>query len=901
MKNLLLVFFLSFSTQFVFSQACGPCDNMDFENGNLNCWTGFTGKSDYYNGACLKKILGVCIKREKIPYIDNATPGMVPGRQTIVGPGPDPLFVNPATLSQNNPFTGNSSVKLGNEQSGRQAESIERTFLVSTANKIFTYYYAIVMQDPGHGRAEQPFFRIEMYDGGGNSIPCGSYWVQAGSGLPGFASANATVPGFFGGGTMTQSVTYKNWTQVSVDLAPYIGQNVRIKFTTGDCVQGAHFGYAYVDASCEQPKLLVEETCQGTELITTGGAPAYEWRNLTTGTLLPETGNRLSVTTSGTYQVTILNETGCNITFDTTIAVSFFPVESVITTTNNLCASDSLGTISILTTGGVGAPYQYSIDSGFNYSNSPNFNNLPAGTYYVIAKDINNCGDTNEIIITAQDTLKSIINTTPVQCYGGTDGEIEFTNLEGGNPPYQFSINQGATYNNNVLFQNLTQGVYYTEMKDANNCYVRDTVEILAPDSIIVQIPNDTTICIDGTATFKTSAIGGVPPFTFNWGGAVTGTSASFSPVRDSTVNLIAIDSRGCVSPIFPIRILVRDSLKITALNDTGICIGTGAKIRAINATGGDGNFVYNWDNGVGNVQYDNVVPNVTTTYTVSLTDGCETPAATDQVTVTIFEYPEVLFSVDKENGCIPLDVTFTNNTNTNLTKDCIWDLGDGTRINGCAPFTHTYDSVGCFDVRLTIISPNGCQQSTEVKSQVCTYPLPIAMFNYNPAPGSVLENEIQFNNLSVLGDTYNWTFSSLGTSTDVNPTYTFSNEYGDIYDVCLEATTVNNCKDTICLPIVIKEKLLLYVPNTFTPDGDGRNDVFMPSNQGADPNNYELIIFDRWGDVIFTTKIKSEGWDGNNKGVPCKQDTYIWQVNTSLIGNKSERKTLRGHVNLVR
>lgn len=901
MKKIVILLFLSLLTQLAISQACGPCDNMDFEDGNLNCWTGFTGKSDYYNGACLKKILGICVKREKIPYVNNSTPGMVPGRQTIVGSGPDPIFVNPATLNQNNPFTGNSSVKLGNEQSGSQAESIERTFMVSAANKIFTYYYAIVMQDPGHGRDEQPFFRIEMYDGGGNKIPCGSYWVQAGSGLPGFASADATVPGYFGGGTMTQSIIYKRWTQVSVDLNAYIGQNVRIKFTTGDCTQGAHFGYAYIDASCEQPKLLVEETCRGTELTATGGAPAYEWRNLTTNTLLPETSNRLAVTTSGTYEVTILNETGCNIKFDTTINVSFFPVESTIVTTDNLCASDSIGTISITTTGGVGAPYQYSIDGGATFSSSPNFTNLPAGNYSVIAKDINNCRDVQQITITAQFALSTTVNASPVNCYGGTDGEIEFTNNSGGNPPYQFSIDGGATYSTNTLYQNLSQGVYYVEMKDGNNCYVRDTVEITAPDSIVVVIPNDTTICIDGTASFSTSATGGTPPFTYNWGGSTTGSSVTFNPVTNTVINLIAIDSRGCVSPVIPINIFVRDSLKVTALNDTGICLGTGAKIRAVNATGGDGNFVYNWDNGIGNVQYDNVVPTATTTYTVSVTDGCETPAATDQVTVTIFPYPDVTFTVDKETGCIPLEVNFTNTTDPNMTKDCIWDLGDGTIINGCAPFAHTYDSVGCFNVTLTILSPNGCEQSTKVEDQVCTYPLPIALFDYNPAPGSVLQNEIQFNNLSVLGDTYNWTFSTLGASTDVNPSYVFSNEYGDIYEVCLEAITVNNCRDTLCLPIEIEEKLLLYVPNTFTPDGDGRNDIFIPSNQGADPNNYELIIFDRWGDIIFTTKEKTKGWDGNNQGEPCKQDTYIWQVRTSMIGDPTEKKLLRGHVNLVR
>ena len=901
MKKITLLLLLSLLTQFASSQACGPCDNMDFEDGNLNCWIGHTGKSDYYNGRCLKKILGVCVKREKIPYVDNSTPGMVPGRQTIVTNGPNPTFIDPTVLSQNNPFTGNSSVKLGNEQSGRQAESIERTFLISTTNKIFTYYYAIVMQDPGHGRADQPFFRIEMYDGGGDVIPCGSYWVQAGSSLPGFASADAYVPGYFGSGTMVSSIIYKRWTQVNVDLSAYIGQNVRIKFTTGDCIQGAHFGYAYVDASCEQPELLVDETCQGTELVATGGAPLYEWRNLTTGTLLPETSNRLAVTTSGTYEVTIVNETGCNIKFDTTIAVSFFPVESIINTTDNLCASDSLGTISINTTGGVGIPYQYSIDSGATFSNSPNFINLPAGTYYVIAKDINDCGDTNTIIITAQDTLKTNVIPTPVNCFGGNDGEIEFTNLQGGTLPYQFSINQGITYSTNPLFQTLNQGVYYTEMKDANNCYVRDTVEILAPDSIIVNIPNDTTICIDGTATFSTSAIGGTPPFTFNWGGATIGTLASFMPAKDTVINLIAIDSRGCVSPVIKININVLDSLKITALNDTSICMGTGARIRAVNPSGGDSSYVYSWDNGIGNVQYDNVVPNATTTYTVTLADGCETPPVTDQVSVTIFPYPDVLFSVDKETGCIPLVVNFTNDTDPTLIGNCVWEMGDGTQITGCNPFTHIYDSVGCFDVSLTVISPNGCQQSKEVVNQICTYPLPIAMFNYNPNPGSVLQNEIQFNNLSILGDSYNWNFSGLGTSTDINPIYTFSNEKGDVYDVCLEAITINNCRDTICVPIKIDEKLLLYVPNTFTPDGDGRNDIFIPSNQGANPSDYEFTVFDRWGDIVFYSEEKTKGWDGNKDGSPCKEDTYVWQLKTSIIGGKGEKKLLRGHINLVR
>jgi gliding motility-associated-like protein len=220
-------------------QAQPSCSNVDFESGTLNGWAGTTGSN----------------------YASTWTPGFMTNRHTVTsGVGTDTYGGFPIVAPG-----GNFSVRLGNDSIGAQSEQIMQRFQVTTNNANFTYRYAVVLQNPSHAFFDQPFFRIEVFNDSSNIVQCGYYYVIAGQ------------PGFQTGTNLTQ---YKTWGYTAVDLVQYIGQTVTIRYTTGDCSRTGHFGYAYLDCSCN-PFTLVSDSgiCPGqcTTIFGPTGFASYSW------------------------------------------------------------------------------------------------------------------------------------------------------------------------------------------------------------------------------------------------------------------------------------------------------------------------------------------------------------------------------------------------------------------------------------------------------------------------------------------------------------------------------------------------------------------------------------------------------------------------------------------------
>ena len=261
-----------------------PCNNIDFENGTFTGWTGSTGYHPNYGGCC--------------PTPGFVTAGMNAGtmnpnaRHTIMSNGFDVYGGFPRVAPG-----GSYSVRLGNELVGGEAERITQTFTVSGANTSFTYQYAVVLYDPQHVPANQPYFEIKMTDQNNNLIPCSYYFVAAGQGIPGFMTYSS-LP----------FIIYKPWTTANVDLTPYIGQDVTISFTVSDCGEGGHFGYAYLDASCLPFSVSQQDSlCTGNSIVLSAppGSSSYLW---TPG---GATTQNITISAPGNYCVAMVSNTGC--------------------------------------------------------------------------------------------------------------------------------------------------------------------------------------------------------------------------------------------------------------------------------------------------------------------------------------------------------------------------------------------------------------------------------------------------------------------------------------------------------------------------------------------------------------------------------------------------------------
>ncbi len=346
----------------------------------------------------------------------------------------------------------------------------------------------------------------------------------------------------------------------------------------------------------------------------------------------------------------------------------------------------------------------------------------------------------------------------------------------------------------------------------------------------------------------------------------------------------------------------VNDPLDVTAFIDMDICEGQDANLSAI-ANGGDGNYTYNWTddlgNPVGNGQFITVTPAVTTTYTVTVTDGCGSTAVTDQVTVTVNPLPTINFVVNNATGCAPLEVTFTDNSAPAGTN-CLWDFGDTFFSTDCGVTSHTYTQPGCYDVSLTITTAAGCSNSLTQPNMVCVSENAVADFDFTPDSTTIFDPHFEFTNLSQNADSYLWTFGDGANSTDVDPSHTYEAIPFE-HEVCLIAYTVDGCNDTICKPVKINDEFLIYVPNAFTPDDDQFNNDFGPVISGHIPESYEFYIFDRWGQIIFESHNLNVRWDGRDpSGVIAKTDVYVWKIKVKSAISGEEKEYV-GHVTLLK
>jgi gliding motility-associated-like protein len=344
------------------------------------------------------------------------------------------------------------------------------------------------------------------------------------------------------------------------------------------------------------------------------------------------------------------------------------------------------------------------------------------------------------------------------------------------------------------------------------------------------------------------------------------------------------------------------DALSFSALQNATICDGETSSLSA-SASGGNGNYTYTWADQSGTVVGSGtnitVSPSITTTYIVTVDDGCTIPMAFDAVTITVNPLPSVAFTVDNPISCAPLDVIFTNNSNPQG-SNCVWDFGDGTTTATCGPVSHTYTNVGCYDVSLTV-SETGCTNSLTQTSMVCVVDDPVANFAFTPQTIDIFDPQIYFDNTSLNATTYSWNFGDGSGSSVENPVHTFPNDEEGEYMICLTALNDYGCESEICKPIIVEEELIFYMPNSFTPDGDAHNQTFKPVfTSGFDPYDFNLLIFNRWGEVIWESHDASVGWDGTYGGEMVQDGTYVWKVEFKVLKN-DERMIKTGHVNVIR
>ena len=321
-------------------------------------------------------------------------------------------------------------------------------------------------------------------------------------------------------------------------------------------------------------------------------------------------------------------------------------------------------------------------------------------------------------------------------------------------------------------------------------------------------------------------------------------------------------------------------SLSLSTYLDS-ICLGDSIEIEAF-ATGGSGTgYSYNWTNGLSNDSIHSLTPSQTTTYNLTLNDDCSTPTVSSSVTIEVVPLPLVDFTLDTTVGCFPHEVFLTQmNTDTSLTA--LWIFGDGGSSTNFDTVSHVFNSVGTYNVSLTLTDDVGCSDVHNDVVQVFNYPT--ADFIYSPTTPTKVNNAVTFQNTSSNDVTNFYWLIENGSGTfeerfeeSFNPIL-FNITQTDTLQTCLFVSTdIEGCVDTACYNIAVRDKFYIYTPNAFTPNNDGINDVFLPIINGFDSEKFSMFIFDRWGNLVFESQNLNLGWNGlSSKNEECSSGIYV-------------------------
>lgn len=854
-----------------------PCNNPGFETGDYTGWETYCGRvnNNPYE-----------IENETLYDPFTSTCGSAQSPHLIVSGGNDPVTGIPM-LNPNG--GGNYSVRIGDGPNlAFGSAMLRQTFLVDANNAMFSYSYAAIFTiNSSHTPANQPFLSIRVYDENDNEVVCGRYQAYAGDGQSGWT----TVPG--------SNISYLDWRTVFIPLDLYIGQNITIEIITGDCNDTGHYGYAYFDASCEPLEITASNDgviCDGEEitLFAPGGGSSYLWS--------PggETTSSIQVDASGLYSVTISPVSGAGTCDDVQLSYNVteapYPVADFTMAPSTVCENDDISFTdnSAVSSGNIEF-WQWDFGDGVvtQSANGPITNETDTeGTYEDPVHTYGASGNLNVTLTVTSDAGCSATATHPVTVSpaplisAGPD-----QNLCPGDP-FTPQGQGGVSY---TWDQGLTDGVeiavgtttitYAVTGVDAIGCFATDSVTIFIDQVEVPDAGSDQVVCDGESVILSASTDPG-----YAWDNGVQD-GVAFVPSQTTVYTITYTSPNGCQASD-DVLVTVNSNPAVWAGNDISVCEGETVVLT------GSGAVSYEWDNGV--IDGQSFVPDRSGTYTVIGTDqnGCQN---TDDVYLNWVATPQVDFIADTLDGCIPIHVTYTANT-TGAIASCLWNFGDGSTSTQCGDISHTYSAQGCYTVSYSVATAEGCANEITKNDYICSYPNPTADFTPTPNILTTLDWESEMINESSGAVSYLWDFGDESpTSTEVSPTHEFPTNYGGDYLVTLIAYSEDGCADTISQLVVVNEVILYYVPNAFTPDNDDFNEVFKPVfSQGYDPYNYNMLIFNRWGEVLFESNDAEFGWDGTYGGKIVEDGTYVWKI-TYKVKDIDKRHIISGHVTLIR
>ena len=551
----------------------------------------------------------------------------------------------------------------------------------------------------------------------------------------------------------------------------------------------------------------------------------------------------------------------------------------------------------LVATGGTGViQYRWSHNALLN---SATATGLTAGTYSQTATDANGCSITTSFTITEPSAVVfGIPQLVMVKCHGGSDGSIVST-ASGGTGVISYSWSQDITLNSTTAF-NLPAGTYTQTATDANGCSITTSFTITEPTPIVFNTPiiNDVKCHGENTGSIHSDASGGTGLIQYGWSHDLGLNSPDALNLVVGTYYQIATDANGCKDTSGNFTVNEPTQLELLANATPELCIGASNGTVASVANGGTLNYTYDLLLGTtvvqtnGNGNFNSLSPG---TYTVSVTDG---NGCTETQTVQVNSQEHDMFTVDTDStscfGQNYKDGAIRIESQTLLNGPYQYSIDSGKTYSYVSDFYNL--SAGVYTIHAR--NNNGCDTSFLVYVEE---PLPATLYitpnDTTIHIGQQIGITIQlfpYPNSSITS--YHWT-PTAGLSCDdcPNPTMT---SYQQVNEYVLEVTYSNDCKVSGRATIQVASDTSLYIPNAFSPNGDGNNDFF--EVYGREIKTVKMEVFNRWGEKVYDSMGNPyASWDGKYKGMLQPPSVYVYGVEVEYLNSKKIFKS--GSITLIR
>ena len=645
-----------------------------------------------------------------------------------------------------------------------------------------------------------------------------------------------------------------NTGQVSQSVTVYNSNVYSVILTNSFNCKDTLYSTIVVNDLPNPPTILGDLTfCQGdsTTLSTSLVYNNYQWSN-------GSTSPTITTTNQNTYTLTITDNNGCKSSDSVNVTINPLPIFNILGD-STFCQGD----VRNLSCSGIFSNYLWS-----NGQITNNINVNSQSIFTLTVTDNNGCKNENQISTIVYNLPNFTINGDTRFCIGDS------TTLSCSNLYTSYIWNNGLT--TQTLNTN-TQGIYTLTVTDINGCVSSNFVNIIVDPLPIFDIVGNTIICQNDSTQLTSNNFFA----NYLWS---DGTTTQINYVGVSGYQYLTVtDINGCKSKD---SILINvNPLPIFTINGTSeLCFPDSSLLRCSNVYP-----TYVWNTGQST---QSIYVSNTGTYSLIVTDsnGCSDTSDFNFISRPL---PIVSFTNDTSISCSKTTIQFTNTSISEVGSTYFWNFGNGITSTLENPNVQYVDT-GYYNVQLVVTSPYGCKDSSSNQVYAIFYPLPIAQFTTDEPITNVVDQRIEFLDLSQNAVSWYWSFGDDSYSNLQNPFHNYENE-GE-YIVKLVIENISGCLDSTTQKVLIVQ---IFTPNAFTPNNDGVNDYFYTHSEGL-PDFQFLKVWDRWGNLVFESNAMSKVWDGYDlNGHNSPDGIYIYEI--KYVTRQNKDIFVKGQLTLTR